>query len=116
MGVACFEMASGLIQPVPAGLACLTPNGLFEFCSCLINGFLNRRVIRGTFLNRKRWSSIMRKNSRWTAEHERSLLELKAAGKSSRQMAGALRRSPPAVEQRLYILRDRDLERFLTAP
>jgi hypothetical protein len=60
----------------------------------------------------------MKKNSRWTADDEHSLLELKAAGKSYRQMAGALRRTPPAIEQRLYILRDRDLEtlKLLTVP
>jgi DNA-binding NarL/FixJ family response regulator len=47
-------------------------------------------------------------NFKWTDDEDRSLLELKAAGKSNRAIADALKRSASAIEQRVYILRDRD--------
>ena len=43
----------------------------------------------------------------WTDDDERHLMELKAAQITSRVMAKELGRSISAVEQRLYILRDR---------
>jgi hypothetical protein len=46
-------------------------------------------------------------NVRWTDAADHQLLELKAAGKSSRAITDVLKRSGSAIEQRLYILRDR---------
>ena len=44
---------------------------------------------------------------RHAPDDDRRLLELKGVGKSNRETADALRRSASAVEQRLYLLRDR---------
>lgn len=46
-------------------------------------------------------------NSEWTDYDDRRLLELKAEGKSFREIASTLMRSAPALEQRIYILRHR---------
>jgi hypothetical protein len=46
-------------------------------------------------------------SSKWNAGDDSRLLEMKAGGKSDRAMADILKRSIAAVEQRLYILRDR---------
>jgi hypothetical protein len=46
-------------------------------------------------------------NSKWTEADDRRLLELKAAAKTNRAIGEALSRSAAAVEQRIYILRDR---------
>jgi hypothetical protein len=49
-------------------------------------------------------------NTKWTDDDDRRLLELKAAGKTNHAAGDILRRSAAAVEQRLYILRDRARE------
>jgi hypothetical protein len=46
-------------------------------------------------------------NTKWTDEDDRRLLELRAAGKSERVIALALRRSPGSVGTRLSTLRAR---------
>jgi DNA-binding NarL/FixJ family response regulator len=46
-------------------------------------------------------------NTKWTEDEDRTVLALKAAGKSNRAIADALGRSPSAVEQRIYFLRNR---------
>lgn len=46
-------------------------------------------------------------HSRWTDDEDRRLLEWKAAGKSSVYIGTKLRRTAVAVQQRLYVLRDR---------
>jgi hypothetical protein len=53
----------------------------------------------------------MKTNSkvRWTDDGDCRLLELKAQGKSFREIASTLMRSPAAVEQRIYILNRRVL-------
>jgi hypothetical protein len=46
-------------------------------------------------------------NVRWTDENDRQLLQLKEAGRSTRTITDILKRSAAAIEQRLYLLRDR---------
>jgi hypothetical protein len=47
------------------------------------------------------------KNNNWTADLDRRLLEMKAAGKSVFAIAAAFKRSAAAIVQRLYLLRRR---------
>jgi hypothetical protein len=44
----------------------------------------------------------------WSAEDDRKLLEMHAAGKSSTMISASLRRSIKALRQRLWILRAGD--------
>lgn len=48
-----------------------------------------------------------KQSTKWTDDDDRSVLDLKTAGKSNRAIADALGRSASAVEQRIYILRER---------
>jgi hypothetical protein len=48
------------------------------------------------------------RNNRWTADEDRQLLEMKAAGKSIFAIAGVFKRTVSAVEQRLYFLKVRE--------
>ena len=48
-----------------------------------------------------------RRNRPWTAEDDRRLMELRAAGRSTISISAALKRSQSAVEGRLHILRKR---------
>jgi hypothetical protein len=43
-------------------------------------------------------------NHQWTAEHDRRLVELHAAGKARTSIAAALKRSVKSITGRLYIL------------
>ena len=49
-------------------------------------------------------------NNKWTADENRQLLEMKAAGKSNSVIARAFKRTAVAVVQRLYLLRLRKSE------
>jgi hypothetical protein len=51
-----------------------------------------------------------RSNIKWSAEDDRRLLELRAAGKSDRVIALALRRSPKSIGTRLGILKARSVD------
>jgi hypothetical protein len=48
------------------------------------------------------------RNNKWTADLDRQLLEMKAAGKSVIAIAEAVKRNAAAIVQRLYLLRRRD--------
>jgi hypothetical protein len=48
------------------------------------------------------------RNNRWTADEDRQLLEMKAAGKSVFAIAEVFKRTVSAVEQRLYFLKVRE--------
>jgi hypothetical protein len=48
-----------------------------------------------------------KRNKPWTAEDDRRLLELRAAGRSTISISATPKRSQSAVEGRLYILRKR---------
>jgi hypothetical protein len=48
-----------------------------------------------------------KRNKPWTAEDDRRLLELRAAGRSTISISATPKRSQSAVEDRLYILRKR---------
>jgi hypothetical protein len=48
------------------------------------------------------------RNNKWTADLDRRLLEMKAAGKSVFAIAAAFKRSAAAIVQRLYLLRRRE--------
>jgi hypothetical protein len=49
--------------------------------------------------------------SQWTADEDRQLLEMKAAGKTSMVIAIALKRTEAAVHQRFHLLRLRERKR-----
>jgi hypothetical protein len=49
----------------------------------------------------------MTSNAKWTDDDDRRLLELKAGGKTDRAIGEILGRSGSAVEQRVYIMRNR---------
>ena len=50
-------------------------------------------------------------NARWTDNEDHRLSELSASGKSHLAMSDVLGRSASAIEQRLYILRDRQAQK-----
>jgi hypothetical protein len=52
----------------------------------------------------------LNRNRPWTAEDDRRLMELRAAGRSSISIGVVLRRSPKAIDGRLRKLRQPDRE------
>ena len=49
-------------------------------------------------------------NSKWTEDEDRTLLKMKAAGRSSFSIAAALKRSVSSVAARVYILKMRSVQ------
>jgi hypothetical protein len=58
-------------------------------------------------LQSKPESETRGKRAKWTEDDDQRLLEAKANGNSNRGIGRSLNRSASAVEQRVYILRDR---------
>jgi hypothetical protein len=55
----------------------------------------------------------LKSNTKWTEEDDRRLLQLRSAGKSTRSIGLALRRSSSAIEGRLGVLKARARDKKL---
>ena len=65
-----------------------------------------RKTFGSPFVTGKRKLAI-KQNKPWTEEDDRRLMEMRAAGRSIRSLAAALRRSAGAVTGRISVLRSR---------